>query len=614
MTARKSTIRRTPRLSSAQARKGMRFGGYLRVSAEGERDTTSESYVTVKDQRGKIEAYAKRTGVTITEWYDDSGSVSGKTMDRPELERLRADLRAGTIEGAAVAYLDRFSRAKPSDAMEVVQEFVDGRWPLAILDMEGVDTAAPAGEFILSAMLAVARLYSRQRHEKWVGVRANAVEHRHLYIANSTPFGYLRVDSDGEPVGPHARSARLDVHPIHGPIVTELYRRRAAGEGWATLCRWLQSTGAKPPARRKKLRDDEGRKITVERPQKDTWGTDRVFRMLKRRVYLGEIDDSKYSGVAHEGAHPPLTDPITWQAANDRQGTAVSKRADAGDLLAGFVRCASCRYMMMAINRTDTETSRLHGARRYICKRHASHYDCPSQSSIMIGDTDRFGKLRKLSDEQADELRRRFAAGEATRTELGREYGVSLSSVKNYIQQGVGTVSGRSIMGLDSYVIEEVFAYLDQHEQEILAFGESDALDALKAEAEHAQAELESDATDLGLQELLGMDMWRKRIAERRRVAEQAREDYESKQRTVERPVLDRPVKQLREEWPDMSLADKRSLLRALIQCIFVRSDGLQGASADRVRIIWATDPPVDIPRQGRSGWIIRPFTFEDAN
>ena len=135
MDTQKPTIRRRPR-KSAQIGAGMRLGGYVRVSMHGERDTEHESYITERDQREKIEAWAAEKGVEIAEWYVDS-NVSGKTMRRPDLDRMLADVRAGTIDGAAVAYLDRFSRAKVGDAMEIVKEMSDAHKPLAILDVPG---------------------------------------------------------------------------------------------------------------------------------------------------------------------------------------------------------------------------------------------------------------------------------------------------------------------------------------------------------------------------------------------------------------------------------------------------------------------------------------------
>src|SRR5687767_81749 len=83
----------------AKAGKGMRLGGYIRVSKEGERDLDDpESSQTVFQQCADIVDWARTRGVTVVgpggvvaqvdddgrpvpgTWYDDTRSVSGKTM------------------------------------------------------------------------------------------------------------------------------------------------------------------------------------------------------------------------------------------------------------------------------------------------------------------------------------------------------------------------------------------------------------------------------------------------------------------------------------------------------------------------------------------------------
>ena len=321
---------------------------------------------------------------------------------------------------------------------------------------------------VLSVMLMMARFYSRQRGEKWSDARDRAIAGRSLYIANTTPFGYQRVDKHGQPVAPNARAARLDVHPTEGPIVTELFERRAAGEGWASLRNWLQGTGLKPASQRKQIKDadDPRRKLTVETPRTSTWAVYHVQKLVKRRVYLGQVADA-HSGVTADGAHPPLTDPITWQAANDRVGAAFTKTGVGNPdvLLAGVIRCGGCRYKMQPRTFPDTR------GRQFYCQRHATHHDCTDPAYMTIASN--------------------LHGNTQTRTQ-----------------------------GLDEFVIAAMFDYLDRHEMEVTAFGAADGLEALKAEAERAEAELAADATNLDLEALLGTDAWRKRIAERRRVAE----------------------------------------------------------------------------------------------
>lgn len=71
-------------------------------------------------QRSSIEREAKRRGDTIAAWYAEKRSA--KTMQRPELDRLRADLRAGAVRKVYGFRFDRFLRTGPSDAYRFADE------------------------------------------------------------------------------------------------------------------------------------------------------------------------------------------------------------------------------------------------------------------------------------------------------------------------------------------------------------------------------------------------------------------------------------------------------------------------------------------------------------
>jgi DNA invertase Pin-like site-specific DNA recombinase len=63
----------------------------------------------VPSQAGAIHRYAKRRGLTLDLIYTDGG-VSGATLDRPALQRLIADCRAGKIGVVITKDTARLSR------------------------------------------------------------------------------------------------------------------------------------------------------------------------------------------------------------------------------------------------------------------------------------------------------------------------------------------------------------------------------------------------------------------------------------------------------------------------------------------------------------------------
>lgn len=89
----------------------MNATAYIRVSSKSQ---------DLSMQRHAVEEEAKRRGDVIVEWYAEKRSA--KTTVRPELERLRADLRAGRIRKVYGFRLDRFLRTGPADAFRFAEE------------------------------------------------------------------------------------------------------------------------------------------------------------------------------------------------------------------------------------------------------------------------------------------------------------------------------------------------------------------------------------------------------------------------------------------------------------------------------------------------------------
>lgn len=123
----------------------MEATAYLRVSSKAQ---------DVKTQRHAIERAAAARGDTIVEYEEKK---SAKTMKRPELERLLADVRAGKVRRCYVFKYDRVCRTGVRDLLNVVEEFRQhGCELIAVADV--VDLAGPAAEMILAALAFAAKL------------------------------------------------------------------------------------------------------------------------------------------------------------------------------------------------------------------------------------------------------------------------------------------------------------------------------------------------------------------------------------------------------------------------------------------------------------------------
>jgi DNA invertase Pin-like site-specific DNA recombinase len=85
--------------------------GYVRVSGRAQDDST---------QRSAIERAAAARGDTIVTWYAEKRSAT--TNARPELRRLRDDVRIGVARKVYVFKLDRLVRTGVADTFAVVDD------------------------------------------------------------------------------------------------------------------------------------------------------------------------------------------------------------------------------------------------------------------------------------------------------------------------------------------------------------------------------------------------------------------------------------------------------------------------------------------------------------
>jgi DNA invertase Pin-like site-specific DNA recombinase len=137
---------------------------YYRVSSK------SQDLAT---QVAAVERAAKARGDVIERAYSEKRS--GKTLARPELDKLRADARAGLLKKVYVFRLDRLTRSGIRDTLAVVEELKTcGVDIISVAD--GFDLQGPAAEIVLCVMAWSARMELQARAERIAAARER-IEH-----------------------------------------------------------------------------------------------------------------------------------------------------------------------------------------------------------------------------------------------------------------------------------------------------------------------------------------------------------------------------------------------------------------------------------------------------
>jgi DNA invertase Pin-like site-specific DNA recombinase len=181
--------------------------------------------------------------------YTDWG-ISGRKADRPDYQRLRADIAAGKVSSVCAYSLSRLGRST-IELLRFVELCQDHNVPIRT-NVENIDTSSAMGRMLLTIMAAVAQLEAELAQER-IGAalaakRANGDE------LGQPHYGYRHVKRDGRVV--EERDPAVDLEPI----------RQAYVEAGSVLgaVRLLRDRGVPSPRGRRE------------------WGTSALTRVVER--------------------------------------------------------------------------------------------------------------------------------------------------------------------------------------------------------------------------------------------------------------------------------------------------------------------------------------------
>ena len=275
--------------------------------------------------------------VTLPEHYDDGG-FSGGNMERPALQRLLADIRAGAVDCVAVYKVDRLSRSL-IDFSRIVETFEKNNVSFVSVTQQ-FNTTNSLGRLTLNILLSFAQ-FEREIIAERTRDKMSAARRKGKWTGGHPVLGY-----DIDPRGGRLVLNAAEAHQVRAiynlyldynamlPVVNEIDLR-----GWRTK-QWVTKRGGA----------NGGKPFTKGL----------LYRLLTNPIYTGKVE---YKGQIYDGEHEAIVAPEVWENVqkilqrNGRSG-GVEVRNNYGALLKGLLRCASCDAGMI-----HTYTAK--GTRRY---------------------------------------------------------------------------------------------------------------------------------------------------------------------------------------------------------------------------------------------------------
>jgi len=335
---------------------------YTRKSTE---DGLEQEFNSLDAQREACEAYItsqKHEGwVCLSEMYDDGG-FSGGTLDRPGLQRLLEDIKAGKVDLILVYKVDRLSRSL-LDFTRLVELFEQhGVSFVSITQSFSTNTAM--GKLTLNILLSFAE-FERAIISERVRDKIAGAKRKGKFTGGPTVLGY---DIDPE-------NHKLVVNPDEAKLVRQIFRRYAETGSGLIIAKELNARGITTKTRRNKR---------GETKSGVAWNAPSVYRVLNNRTYLGE---TKHLDATYPGEHKAIVSRDLWtrahSVAQSSQESPQKPHARGQALLRGIIRCGCCGHAMY-----PTWTKRREKIYRYyVCVKAAkSGYDSCEVKSVSAGE------------------------------------------------------------------------------------------------------------------------------------------------------------------------------------------------------------------------------------
>lgn len=313
--------------------KQKRVGIYVRVSTEMQ---STEGY-SIDGQINQIREYCNFNNFAVVDVYADRG-ISGKSMNRPELQRILEDAKDGHLDCVMVYKTNRLAR-NTSDLLKIVEELHRQNVEFFSLS-ERMEMNTSSGKLMLQILASFSEFERNNIVENvFMGQTRRAQEG---YYQGNIPLGYEKI-----PDNKH----ELMINQHEANIVKYIFESYAKGHGYRKMANTLNHKGY----------------VTKKG---NPFSTSAISYILSNPFYIGKIQFAKYKDwnekrrkglndnpIIADGKHSPIINQKLWDKVQDRKKLVSKKPQVHGkgtNLLTGILHCPKCDAPMAASNTTNT--------------------------------------------------------------------------------------------------------------------------------------------------------------------------------------------------------------------------------------------------------------------
>lgn len=264
-----------------------------------------------------IRSQVHRGWVSLEDTYDDGG-FTGANTDRPGFQKLLDHITQGRVDLVVVYKVDRLSRSLV-DFAKVMEHF--NRFQVAFVSItQNFSTADPVGRLTLNMLMSFAE-FEREMIAERIRDKVAGARRRGKWTGGVVSLGY------------RSEGAKLLKEPSEAPWVAQAFQWYLEGQGALEISTRFNEAGVP-------LRNSRKRR---EHP----WNKDHILRILRNRLYVGEIS---CLGEFVTAEHPALISKETFEQVQrlmkPRHHQPGERLQNPDYLVRGTLRCGLCQGFM----------------------------------------------------------------------------------------------------------------------------------------------------------------------------------------------------------------------------------------------------------------------------
>lgn len=323
---------------------------YIRLSKEDESEGPSQS---VTNQKSLLEEFVRQHKLSVYDLYIDDG-FSGTNFDRPDFQRMIADIEAKKVNMVITKDLSRLGRDYIMTGHYMERYFPEKQVRYISL-LDGIDTGVESTANDITPFRAIMNdMYAKDISKKIKSVKRDK-QRKGQFIGGKPIYGYKMHPTEKN---------KIVIDEEVAPIVRRIFAMALEGMSCRKIALTLNEEGIPTPATYANL------PVGNPGPYTGLWSSERISDMLQNETYIGNMVQGRMVKVSYkskkclrqprenwvivENTHQPLVDQETFQKVGLLVESRKHTRSRTYDfLLKGLIFCHECGYPLAILNRKN---------------------------------------------------------------------------------------------------------------------------------------------------------------------------------------------------------------------------------------------------------------------